>query len=616
METDIINDKSSAEKDKNEIFCSAYIENSDKKKILVKECPKCKDFFDTSDTFCGICGDVLLYTEIEDCDDCSDDAEATYTTANSIICQACGSENFEEFSFCSSCGKSLEGSRKKFCPVCHAQTEKNQLFCASCGASVVKEKKVTVIQKKKFKATRKIKIINSAVLLLFAAALFAFSFLPIFTLNTEILGAFSYKIKFNAYQTVGLAVDNLQNKSDSELSKTALYEDFKNSENEVNKFIEEYAALLYFQNDNLEKSINEFAKYSIKLELRNEDTPISIPLILSSIASLSFVLIAAISLLLAIFTFLSNFATIEPNSNACIKCIIFAPFIAAISYIALRASICRSVLSSFNNLFISFKISSPALWLTIIPTVLIVGASLTQTILFNKKAFSIKQVGINLFILIFSVLTLIFSTSGVLTAKVKAIFNQESEASVKIPIKADFYESFNLNDDELKTILSDVNIGGKEYEAIATNLLGLYKNYTVSNAKDGEADLLTQSIILYTVSDVKNDELSKFTTLLTLLLLCVFAVSLVGAYTLSSIATNENAFVSIPAFSSIGTGLAIVSFILNLMCVKIINNALELIGLSTAMKVGVGIGIICFVLSSILTLALSFIPTFTRSNKS
>ena len=93
-----------------------------------------------------------------------------------MICKNCGQENPDDFTFCQSCGKRLDG--KKICPVCQAKIDEEAKFCGFCGTNleiasseIAATQAVTVKEPKTGKRTKVQSIIDltGTVLVCFAA---------------------------------------------------------------------------------------------------------------------------------------------------------------------------------------------------------------------------------------------------------------------------------------------------------------------------------------------------------------------------------------------------------------------------------------------------------------
>ena len=573
------------------------------KKILVKQCPKCKSFFDKEDKHCGLCGDVLIFTEIfEQMDEDTSETEEI-SNENTIICRHCGGDNFEDFKFCSQCGMSLIGSRKRFCSNCGKESIGNYNACSVCGASLLVEPPKTAKSKNsEFKASKKTKILNSAFLLLFAALTFAFTFLPIFNMKIKVLNVTCVDFKFNAYQSICFAFDNIQNKTDEELAKTKLADDVSDYTQSLENFDNELLTLVA-----LEKiDFSDFLIKSYKLELRNENTQFSASVFYASLASLVFVVTSALALLFATSSFLSCFGIFNEKSDACIISLFITPFALAIATIATKFATGSSATESINMVLITAKTVYPALKWVIIPVAILALCKILQIAKFQRKAFSVKNVVLNGAILLCSILVLVLSTSGVMKTEITTTLKDSNgETEISTPIKADTFE-----------ILKNELASKDEASQTAINvLLSTYASYSKQDVKNGDTDFISQLLIVISVIKGSESRVLPFAPTLTFLLLTIILAAITSVIALLGLSSSKNIFskITLPAFGIVAA--AVLTFIFNALCVSAINNAIENVSLNEIISVKASIGIGLLLAFSVATLVLSFIGSAINKSK-
>ena len=572
------------------------------KKILVKECPRCGTIFDKSDKHCGLCGEILLYGEISS--SVADYAEENIGNSreDSVICKHCGSNNFDGFKFCSNCGMSLIGSKKRFCSICKTESSGIYNVCLNCGASlIVKPKAPQVIAKKKFKVNENVKVINKAFLLLLATLLFVFSFLPIFSMKINLLDSVEVKYKFNAYQSATFAFNNIQNQSDKALEKTRLYHDTKAYKKEFLKILDVFDEKKFDFSMFEDKEFSQFLVKEYKLTLRSENTPVSATVLLISFASLIFIITSALAFIFALISFLSSFMELNDLSSACIVSILIAPFSAAIISVALSFTMTYGILNNFSTSWIDIKTLSPALILSIIPAVLLSLFRLFQTAIFYKKTFSLSATILNIWILVCSVLVLIASTSSVLNINITtSLKDSDAETQISIPMSAEFYEIFDNN--YIDDIASDT----------IDTVLEAYKLYTLLDVKNGETNDIAKTIFASALSLSNKTNFAAFSAAKAFILLSAIFSAFTGALALNSLSISKKSSfdLSVASFGTLFT--AFFALIFNASGISTINKIIDGVYLSNILSVEAGNGIIALFTLSLITFIISCIASIAH----
>jgi len=646
-------------------FCSACGTELKKVEVLIKNCPRCNSVFETANDFCSNCGTRLVIPEPE-----VEEEEIEEAAPELLICESCGAENDFNFSFCASCGAKLnKPGMPKICPNCNTECAPEASFCTKCGTALTGKSPVAqpvsvaqpepapevaaqpeptpvaqptrefapaaqpksqtfarpqalVMQPQATRPPRKMtfnlkKLICSGVLTVLSLVLLLFSFLPVAKSSIE-NSDMDISVKINAFDAVGFMFDTLKNQEYEDILDSKLGDKIEDLSDELEDEYDDIDDLSDLPRS-ANKTISKLVKLSYKMGLRSEDTKFSTTVFIGGIAALTYIALTFSAFVYAVLTLASVFAKTESHSDKSIKHLIIAPFMAWISAIALKLS---NLTVFFNTMGSDdgAKTSSPLFIWGVIFAVVIVAARIMQSIIFEKKEFSIQNLITGSITFVLAIATVLLCTSNVMKAKVEAIFeNKDTESTATVKVDPSIYTQFleydfdNKDDDEEKTKPKDQD--KDVYKTMLSSLMKGYENYTVKEVKKGEADAHTDNVIVSSLSMWNSSLMTLFGfTSLFLILAAAFA-SLVAALALSKISKNEGSSGGMKTLAVFGMLFSVAACALTVCCTITVNSLCKYARYK-AFELSLAGGIIALVIASIVLLIVTSATKQSKSKRS
>lgn len=575
-------------------------------KPKAKQCPKCNTVFDDSDNNCGLCGETLVYNEV------ADDVQKITVSAEDkdpTICRRCGAENPKAYNYCSRCGSSLASGRKRYCTNCGKESSGLYDLCSGCGSSLLVSPKAAVKKVKKApKSSMSLTVINKAVLLLLAAMLLAFSFLPI--LNYEVAREKKndkINVKCSSIDAITFAIDNLISKDMDEIQDSNFYAKFEEATEEIKE--------LDFDDDYItrsdKKKVAKYVKLAFRVALRLDDYAASPTLMIAAICALVYVALSIACFVFALISFIKHFFGSKSYTRITMKLLFFIPFVTLISHYALAKA-----LSTMSNTFYDVKYGMGAMLVSMIIAAILCAGIVVQNAIAKNGSFSVKRTVLCAVSLVLLTTTLMLCSANVLKLNVKTKFsNKEMKTSVSMPVSPEIYDYIDTArkgpDDETLELIT----GFENKQAYLNDLLDEYSLYSTTEAKKGKTDIVTRDVIYALILCYNRDTVAAFSTTSLLLTLAFAFAAISMALVVLALCSLKTRSVFEILSSVLSFVFAVGAVVLNCVLILTLRNAISYLSPETSIRAGFTFGIIAFAIFALLALISVIIQAVCLKNK-
>ena len=578
---------------------------------MAKQCPECGTVFNDDDNRCGLCGTALVYKAVQED---APKASEVYGTKGAVVCRHCGAENPDGYKHCSRCGRPLASARKRFCTECGKESSGLYDLCSGCGSSLLVSPVAAAKPKKKSSDSKKsLAIINKSFILLLSALLLAFSFLPIIKYKINAAKDVSLSVKFSVVDAITFAVDNLFDQDEEEMQDSNLYAKFEEATEE---FMNSDADEDYVTRASKMK-VSKYLKLAFRLALRSNEYAVSPTLMIAAVGSFAYVALALACFVFALISFITHFFGSRSYTKTAMRLMIFVPFAALISHYSFAKAI-----STMSELFMlvsnNVKTGMGAMLVSVIAAAVLCVILVVQNAIAKNGTFTVKRTVFCAVSLVLLSATLILCSANVFKLSVKTEFeNKDTATTVSIPISPEIYDYVDTARKGPNEETAELIAGFENKQAYLNSLLEAYSGYTVSEAKKGNADIVTREVI-YTLILCWNRETVPVFSLTSLILTLAFTfTALATACAVLTLCSLKKRSLLEIILSALAFTLTLGALTLNCVLVLTLRKSIAYLEPTVSLRIGFSFGIIAFTILSFLAITAVILQAiFTRTRKS
>ena len=427
------------------------------------------------------------------------------------ICSTCKTENLDNSMFCTECGSPFPKESDKGCPHCGAEITSDAKFCLMCGKATeckTEEKPQTKIKTKEdFKNSKTYSKVKSAIILFLSVLLLFSAFIPFISYEIELDEYETVEITYAPLEFVTFLVDSMYELDYEEIKYDPLYEELEDLKIELQKsgFFDYGSAYLTYDEEEI---FIEYTKTASRLAYRSDSISAYPQFIAAAIMALLFIAFSFTFFGISLYVFIKTMTGKNVSFGKAVSLLCLAPFVMIIAYYILGGTYENANMENSDILFLLF---------------LGVGSLIAEAIVFAKDKINIKKAVTTGLCVVFSIVVICLSFSTAFVAELRGRYDESTiDRTAEVEINVEYFQYLEQNDKSLEDKYS------LTYNTdIQPALNQIIKMYTVTEVRDGEADMQVYELLNLTMYRWMKDPMVLFSATyyiaMASAILCAFA---------------------------------------------------------------------------------------------